>query len=350
MSDIETRLLRYFVAVAEERHFTRAALRLGITPPTLTQQIQKLERDLGVRLLLRKGYTPVALTAAGQRFLASARETLRQVEEGAAIARQAARGEVGRIELGFGSGVSLAGLLQTWIGEFEHANPAVHIAMHRMGPIAQIAGLMRKELDAGLTRAPHEYPVGLKGIEVYRQRLVLALPREHPLARHPDIGLAMLRDETFVDTTPEPDVGFFGYTEVVAGIGNFTPRVSRRGNDFIAVLTFVSRGYGIALLPQTRKTTNFPNVVFRDIAGDPVPESSIAFVYHDDPSPATNRLIKHMRRHALPHRPDGLPRGHPRLQRCNKLNDVDGRNTGTPPRFTPRGPRPGHDRSEHMTQ
>jgi DNA-binding transcriptional LysR family regulator len=101
MSHIENRLFNYFVAVAEELHFARAAERLGITPPTLTQQIQKLESQLGVKLLRRKGNTKVLITEAGQRFLTGARETLRQAEEAAAIARQAGRGELGRVELGF---------------------------------------------------------------------------------------------------------------------------------------------------------------------------------------------------------------------------------------------------------
>jgi DNA-binding transcriptional LysR family regulator len=305
MSDIETRLFRYFVALAEEQHFARAAERLGISPPTLTSAIQTLESQLGARLAQRKGNTGVALTETGRQFFTQAQRVLRQVEEATVTARQAARGEVGRIELGFMTSVS--GLLQTWIDEFRWANPAIDIAMHRLGPIAQIAGMMRMELDAGFTRTPHKYPAGFKGFEVYRQRLVLALPGEHPLARRQDVSPAMLRDETFVNTTSEIDVGFYDDTKVVAAIGNFKPRVSTRGNCS-AILTYVGLGYGIAVVPQHKKTTNVPNVVFRDIAGNPIPEFSIAFVYRHDPSsPSAKRLIQHMRRHALPpHRPGGV--------------------------------------------
>jgi DNA-binding transcriptional LysR family regulator len=300
MGDIETRLFRYFVALAEEQHFARAAERLGISPPTLTSAIQKLERELGARLARRKGNTGVALTETGRQFFTEAQRVLRQAEEATVIARQAARGEVGRIELGYMTGILLAGLLHTWIGEFERANPAIDIARRRMRSMAQIAGLTHKELDAGFTRTPHKYPEGLKGIEVYREPLLFALPGEHPLARRQDISPAMLRDEIFVDTTPELNVGFFGFTDVVAAIGNFTPRVSKCDNDFTTLLSHVGHGYGIAVVPQLMTTMNFPNVVFRDIAADPVPQASIAFVYRDDPSPAMKRLIKHMRRHALP--------------------------------------------------
>jgi DNA-binding transcriptional LysR family regulator len=300
MSDIETRLFRYFVGLAEEQHFARAALRLGITPPTLTHQIQKLENELGARLAERKGNRRVALTETGRQFFIEAQQVLRQIERARTVARQAEHGDVGRIELGFMTSVS--GLLQTWTDEFRRANPAIDIAMHRLGPTAQITGMTRKELDVGFTRAPHKYPAGLKGIEIYRQRLVLALPSEHPLARRKDIKPATLSDETFVNTTPE-DVGFLSDTKVVAEIGNFTPRVSTRGNCS-AILTYVGLGYGIAVVPQHKKMVNVPNVVFRGFAGKPIPEFSIAFVYRDDLSPSGKRLIKHMQLHALPrHRP-----------------------------------------------
>ncbi len=299
MSDIEIRLFRYFVALAEERHFAHAALRLKITPPTLTHQIKKLESELGAKLVVRKGNTLVTLTEAGQRFLASAQEVLHQVEEATAVARRAERGEIGRIGLGFTASVFWGGLLQTWIGAFQRANPAIDITVRQLVPIAQIAGIMRKELDAGFTRAPHKYPPGIQGFEIYRQPVVLALPNEHPLARCKDISPAMLRDEAFVNTTAELEVGFLGHTELVARIGKFTPRVVKRDDNLITVLAYVASGYGIAIVPQLLQTINIPNVVFRTIAAIPAPYTSIAFVYRDDPSPSVNLLINHMKRHAL---------------------------------------------------
>jgi len=149
ISDIETRLFRYFVALAEEQHFARAALRLGITPPTLTHQIQKLESRLRAKLLERKGNRRVALTEAGTQFFAQAQHVLHEIEKAALIARQAERGEAGRIELGFMTGVSFAGLLQGWIGAFKRANPAIDITIRKLAPVTQIAAMMRKELDAG---------------------------------------------------------------------------------------------------------------------------------------------------------------------------------------------------------
>jgi DNA-binding transcriptional LysR family regulator len=306
MRDIEIRLFRYFVAVAEERHFGRASSRLGITPPTLTQQIQKLERELGARLLERRGNTKVVVTEAGQRFLAGAREALRRFEESAAIARQAGRGELGHLRLGFmTASVFGAGLLRTWIGAFQRANPAIDITIRNLVPMAQIAGILRKELDAGFTRAPRKYPSGVRGFEIYRQPLVLALPRQHPLAQRRQISPAMLAGETFVKTKPELDIGFSGLTEAIARIGKFVPRVVKRDGDFIAVLGYVALGYGIAVVPALMKTMNVANVVFRNIAADPVPQTSIAFVHGNEPSASAKLLLRHMRRYALRNRHKG---------------------------------------------
>jgi DNA-binding transcriptional LysR family regulator len=300
MRDIETRLFRSFVAVAEEQHFAHAAERLGITPPTLTHQMQKLESELGTKLLQRRTGRKVVVTKAGESFLAGAREVLRHAEQAAAIARQAGRGELGRLQLGFLPSVFGAGLLRSWIGAFQQNHPAIDITMRQLASMAQIGGIVRKELDAGFTRAPHKYPSGVRGFEVYRQPLVLALPSEHPLARRKEISPAMLAREAFVSIRPELDLGFAGHIEAVARIGHFIPRVVKRDDDLMAVLAHVALGHGIAVVPELpMKAMNAPNVVFRNIAADPVPQTSIAFVHGSDPSPSARLLIRHMQRHAL---------------------------------------------------
>lgn len=301
MSDIETRLFRYFVAVAEEQHFSRAALRLGISGPTLTHQIKKLESQLGTKLLKRKGNTHVELTEAGIRFLDVARPVLRQVEEAKFVAQRSARGEVGRIEVGFMPSATCAGILQKLLGGFQRENPAIEINVHKLVPMAQITAIVRRDLDVGFTRGPNKYPAGLDGFEIYRQPMVLALPDKHPLARRKKIDPALLKDEMFVNTGPELDVGFWGHTEVVARAGKFTPRVVKRDDDLLTILTYVSMGYGIGVVPQSMSRMNVPNVVYRELAANPLPTSSIAFVYrHDDASPSADLLTKYMQHHALP--------------------------------------------------
>jgi DNA-binding transcriptional LysR family regulator len=315
MSDIETRLLRYFVAVAEEQHFANAAERLGISPPTLTQQIQKLERQLGVKLLKRKGNTKTVVTDAGRQLLADAREILGRHEQAAERAPQAGRGELGRLQLGFLTLLSGPGLLRSWVDAFEQAHPAIEVAIRKLSSVAQITGIMRNELDAGFTRAPGKYPSGVRGFDVYRQPMVLVLPSEHPLARLEAISPAMLAREVFVSITPEPDLGFSGHTEAVARIGNFIPRVIKHEHDLITVLGHVRHNHGIAVVPELLKSVNVANVVFRNIAADPIPQASIAFVYGSAPSPSAKLLIRHMQRHALRNHGSGAapPHNHDRI-------------------------------------
>jgi DNA-binding transcriptional LysR family regulator len=299
MSYIENRLFQYFVAVVEERHFTKAAERLGITPPTLSHQIKKLQRDLGVKLVRIKGSQKVFITEAGQLFLADARETLRHAERAEARARQAGRGELGHIKLGFLTAASCAGLLESWIGAFEQAHQAIDITVDKLASTAQIAAIMRNELDAGFARMPRKYPSGVRGFEVYRQGMALALPSKHPLARLETISPEMLAEEAFVSFPTELDLNFSSPTEAIARLGNFVPRVVRRENDFIAVLTNVGLGRGIAVVPEIVKAMSFSKVVYRNIAADPMPRTSIAFVYGSDPSPSTKLLIRHMQRRGL---------------------------------------------------
>src|SRR5579862_314727 len=298
MADIETRLFRYFAVLAEEQHFSHAAHRLNITPPTLTHQIKKLERLVGARLVERKGNTHVALTQAGLRFFERAQHVLRQVEEAKIVAQQAQRGEVGRINIGFMASAVCSGVLQKSLADFCRANPAIEINMRKLVPMDQLKAIMRKDLDAGFTRSAHKYPAGLEGFDVHRQPMVLALPAKHPLARRKTITPAALKDELFINAGPELDIGFWGHSE--AGAGQFAPRLVKRDDDFMTVLTYVSMGYGIGVMPQTMTRMNIPNVVFREIATSSVPKSAIAFVYRrNDSSPQTDLLIKHMRSHAL---------------------------------------------------
>ncbi len=305
MGDIETRLFRYFVVLAEEQHFARAALRLKISPPTLTHQLKKLEGELGTRLFERNGNTNVEMTEAGVRLLGRARDVLRQIDEAKFAAQQAARGEVGRVEIGFMPAASCAGQMQELLGEFQRINPAIEINLHRMVPMEQITAITRKDLDVGFTRGPDKYPAGLEGFDICRQPMVLALPSKHPLARHKKIDPAVLKDEMFFNTAPDFDVGFWGHTEVVAKVGHFAPRVAKRIEDMFTILTYVSIGYGIAVISKSMSNINIPNVVYREISGNPVPTTSIAFVYRrNDLSPAASLLTKFVRRHALRSQPN----------------------------------------------
>jgi DNA-binding transcriptional LysR family regulator len=299
-AEIETRLFRYFVVLAEEQHFGRAAANLDISPPTLTHQIKKLEARLETKLVERGGNTHVELTAAGKRFLERARNVLREADEAVEAARQAARGETGRIAIGFMTVAVMCGLIERLIGGFQRANPGIEIILQQMVTIEQIGAILGKDLDFGLVRPPQRYPSGLQGFVVYRQPMVLALPGDHPLACQDRIEPSSLKGEPFINTAPELDVGFWKHMDAVGTIGNFTPKVVKRVKDLISVLSYVSAGNGVAVVSHAFTKMEVPNVVYRDFATDTPPISQIALIYRrDHSSPAAQALIKFVRRHRV---------------------------------------------------
>src|SRR5262249_10174088 len=158
---------------------------------TLTQQIQALERDLGV-VLFRRTRRSVALTEAGRRFLDEARKTLRQADQAALVARQTARGEIGRIQLGYVTSASGLGLTPMLLAEFRRLNPYVDLQVHRMETVRQLAALDHGQIDLGFLRPPTRYPVGLTGTLIWRQPFVVAMPKNHPLAAEKRVRMAAL--------------------------------------------------------------------------------------------------------------------------------------------------------------
>lgn len=298
MAGIETRLFRYFVALAEELHFSRAAMRLNITPPTLTHQIKKLERELGAKLVSRHGNRHIELTETGRRFLERARVVLQHVKEAELIARRTARGEVGRIEIGYQYLVAAVGILQEAVREFQRDNPSIEIELRHMVTMDQINAILENGLDIGFGRPPRRYPPGLQGFVVYRQPAILALPMDHPLAKKKIIKPRELTGQTFVNPPIESDLVFQRQTEVLSAQGNFLPNVSKRTTDFFTVLTYVSAGYGIAAVSKSMSQVALPNVVFREI--EDAPQTTTAFLHRrNETSAAIRAFIKFMRGRAI---------------------------------------------------
>ena len=300
MREIETRLFRYFVALAEEQHFARAAFNLGISPPTLTNQIQKLEGRLGARLVERRGNTRVELTETGKRFLERARNVLRETAEAEAVARQAARGEIGRLEIGFMTVASLSGLIEKCIGGFQKQNPGIEIILRTMVTAEQINAIFERTLDFGFVRAPDNYPTGIEGFIVYRQPMVIALPGDHPLASQKRIKPSSLKDQPFINTSPDLEIGYLKHTEAVGELAGFTPRIVLRAKDMVSILTCVSAGQGVAVVSQAFAKLDMPNVVYREFDTDAPPVVSMAFIgRRHESSPAAKVLLKYMRSFAL---------------------------------------------------
>lgn len=301
MANIELRLYRYFVTLCDEQNFARAAERLGITPPTLTHQIQKLEKELDVRLLNRKTKKKVQLTEAGLRFRESARDVLHRADEAEQTARKAARGEVGRLEIGYLIAAAYSGLLQRLIGGFQKTYPGIDITLRQSSTVSLISAILSNELDAGVARMPTMYPPGLSGFPVYRSPVVLALPSNNPLARkRGPIDPKTLKDEIFVSTSVGFDLAFRQHVEAIAALGGFEPKVSKRAGDLTTVLTYVSSGYGIAALSKELVKCKMPNVTYKEIASSTALEVVYSFMHRtNETAPASKALIDAMRAYAL---------------------------------------------------
>jgi|1185.fasta_scaffold14683_2 DNA-binding transcriptional LysR family regulator len=300
MAEIETRLFEYFVALADERHFGRAAASLKIGPSTLTHQIKRLESLVGVRLVARRGNTHVALTEPGVRFLPRARNVLVEAAEAAAVARQAARGEIGRIEVGFMAIALLTGMIDKLVRAFQQKNPGIEIVLRQMITEQQVGSILDTNLDFGIARMPERFPAGLSGFLVSRQPMILALPSDHPLARNKAIDPAALRNESFISYSPTIDIGYWNHMEVLGSLGKFTPKISKRIGDIMSILSYVSAGQGIALVSQAFSEMNIPNVAYRKIATATPPMLRVALIHRkNEPSPAGQSFLRDMRRHAI---------------------------------------------------
>lgn len=291
---MELRHLRYFVAVAEKLHFSRAAEYLNISTPTLSHQIQALESMLGAQLLSRKKKSAVSLTQTGKRFLEEARATLRQAENAELVGKRAARGDIGSIAIGYILSASCIGLLPELIAAFQKENPNVSLQIIRMETFPQMKALIEGVLDVAFIRAPQRYPAELTGFVIHRHAYYVAIPAGHHLAKRKQITPAVLAKEPFVSGTLEMDVGFWGNLGAISKLGQ-SLRIVERTSDIFSLLTLVAAGFGLGIISAPMQNVTIPGVVYRKIAGA-FQEAEIAVAYRKSESaPAVKSFIQRLR-------------------------------------------------------
>ncbi|MFC0400297.1 LysR family transcriptional regulator [Paraburkholderia rhizosphaerae] len=288
---MELRHLRYFIAVAEQLHFGRAADLLGIAPPTLTVQIQQIESALDAQLFSRTRRS-VALTQAGEAFLIEARAALEQFERALNTGRRAGRGELGRVNLGFVGSAAFSGVLQHPVRTFREARPQVLIDAREF-PMGELPALVEDgRVDIAFVRMPVDLPDSLRTHVLFRDRFCAALPAEHPLAQvESPLKSRVFAGETFV--VPEQREG----TLEVGRRGRFTPVIGSAPGGLVAVLTEVSLGVGVAIVPNVlTQAVALPNVVFKEIAGEPIASEVAAVFRRFERAPAVKSLIDQITR------------------------------------------------------
>ncbi|GGO34549.1 LysR family transcriptional regulator [Deinococcus humi] len=264
---MELRHLRHFVALAEEEHFGRAAERVFVVQQALSNSVRNLEEEVGVPLVLRTTRR-VQLTPAGQEFLVGARETLALASQTVERARRAARGEVGRLTVGFVSGLAFGGLPEI-VRRFRELYPNVSVDLRELTAQEQEAGLRGGVLDVGLMLLPVRAP-NLDSRPLWRQPLVAALPAGHPLARKRRLKISDLAPEPFVFFPRQLRATYFDQVMRWCATADFTPNVVQEANEIPTLLSLVAAGVGVFLPIEFFNRLALPGVVYRPVEDAPL--------------------------------------------------------------------------------
>jgi DNA-binding transcriptional LysR family regulator len=294
---VELRLWRQFVALAEELHFGRAALRLHMTQPPLTQAIAGLERTLGVRLFDRTRRS-VQLTAAGEAALPHARELLARAIALPAQVRAAAAGESGRLRLAFVSTVGF-GLLPQWVRAFRSSYPQIELELIESTGDIQLPRLERGDVDAGfMLHSPGFAPAGLEHLRIVGEPLVLALPEQHALAMAPKLTLRRVIDEPLVNFPRRILPSLHDAIFAMYHAAGRTPRVVQEAIQMQTIVNLVSAGLGLAWVPDSVRHFQRPGVVYRQVASGKsaaVPNCETSLVWPAGANPTLERFVEFAR-------------------------------------------------------
>jgi DNA-binding transcriptional LysR family regulator len=269
---MELRHIRYFVAVAEEGHVTRAAERLGIQQPPLSQQIRALEDELGVQLFRRKP-RGVELTDAGTAFLQHATSILAQVDQALASTRRTARGEQGRLVVGFTSSAPFNPFVPRVIRTFRERAPLVALALEESGSADLVQRLRREEIDVAIIRSRVADASGLEIKTILNEEMLVALPTGHEFAkgsskkRKAPLQIGSLAKETFVLYKRPGGPGLYDTIIAACRDAGFSPRVSQEAPRIISTLNLVAAGLGVSIVPASLQGFQMEGVVYRRLTG-----------------------------------------------------------------------------------
>ena len=261
---MELRHLRYFMAVAEDLSFTKAAAKLHLAQPSLTRQIHNLEEEIGVRLLNRSK-SQVALTEEGRSFLADARRILALATESILAVQRLSRGETGQLNIAYLSNSDFE-LLPETLGAFRQAFPHIALNLFDMAPAEQFHALEARKIDLGFVGLPPPATMEhLRWESIARHRTVVVLPAHHLLARKPRVGLRELKTMFFVGMSEKTHPGFRKWLSETCQQAGFTPRILQDADLEPALMTFVAEGLGVSLAREHIKKLPHPGVAFRPL-------------------------------------------------------------------------------------
>ena len=280
---MDLRHLKYFIAVAEEKNIGRAALRLHISQPPLTRQIQQLEEELGVQLLIR---TPrgVELTQAGETFLQEACNIRELVELAVERTRRTGMGKLGRLDIGiFGTGIFSA--IPKLLQQFRDTNPDVRVVLHTMSKAEQIEALRQRRISIGFNRMVEPLP-DIHSELIMRERLMLAVNDTHPLSSEKEVSFAELGKQPRVLFPTGARPNFVDRIIELCRSMGFTPDISQIVGDAVTGVALVAGGFGITVVPESAISLAPKGIVYLPFSDNPAATVDLSCIYRkEDASP-----------------------------------------------------------------
>jgi len=266
---LELRHIRYFLALAAEGNFTRAAANLGIGQPPLSQQIKDLENEVGAQLFHRVPHG-AELTVAGEAFLAEAKTAVDAAEKAKLAAQRANRGEIGRLSLGFTASSAFNSIVTATIREFRDHWPGVLLSLTEMNTNALMERLIRGEIDAAFIRPGLEDTRDVRLKRFADEPMMIALPARHPLAARDQVPIAALAGEPFI-LFPRM-VGLSLYDDIVAACreAGFELVVTQEAPQIPSIVNLVAANLGVSIVPASIAQIKLDGVAYRPIAGPPI--------------------------------------------------------------------------------
>ncbi|MEZ2142906.1 LysR family transcriptional regulator [Bradyrhizobium sp. DN5] len=292
---MDLRRLRYFIAVAEEKHITRAAERLDMQQPPLSRQISLMEREMNVQLF-RRSSRGVELTIAGQALLREAKAVLVQFDRAIETTRRAARGEQGTLCIGIAPTAPFNPLVPDAICTFRERFPTVSLVLHEGLSNEIVAQFDNDQMDVAFVRAPQVHANGVVVTLLQEEPLIAALPSHHPLARtrSKTVSLKGLASDQFIMIGPA-GTGLHDETMAACRAAGFTPRLGQPAPRITSTLGLVAAGLGIALVPSTMQSARIKGVTYRRLA-DASPKAVLGLAWRrDDPSPVLKKFLSLVR-------------------------------------------------------
>ncbi|GKQ36589.1 LysR family transcriptional regulator [Streptomyces sp. A012304] len=280
--------LHAFVVLAEELHFGRAADRLGVAQPPLSQQIRRLEGKVGHPLFTRTA-AGTALTPAGRALLPAARRALTGLADGLSAARAAGDGRSGRLRVAFAASLALT-LLPPLLHAHRARFPDVHLDLREMTTAPQLTALREGAVDVGLLREPPPEDPELTFTPLLTEPLVAVLPAGHPLAAHPAVALSDLADAPFVLLPRAAGPGLHDRITTLCATAGFTPRVSQEAVEWVTVCALVEAGLGVSLAPAGIHRLCLRGIAFRPLT-PPTADTTVAAARRTEDE---NPLVRHL--------------------------------------------------------